>query len=138
MFQPSWASALIQFHPEYKLYTYSTELCSETFDITTPIVNIPETVWGTVTTPAQSIPSTTIALSSDAFDSYLRDNVFTLAQARGTTQDVYVNDNFYAIDVIGTTQEAIYSTDPYFHIAYTDLHQLNNIALNILKYRMFH
>lgn len=101
-FQPSWAEALIDYHPEYPLYVYATGICTQK-------------------APVPLTPTGSIELSSEEFDAILRDHIRTFVQAGG--------DNFHDINFLDYTNYAIYDLDPYFAIEYDvheDIHTLFN------------
>lgn len=114
MFQDSWAEALIQYHPEYRLYQYAAEICN------TNAFAIPAKI-GT--------QNASINISSETFDSYLRDRVVTITHAQGA-ENLFYNNDFYGIDFIGNSGDAIYNIDPYFHNTYNTIHLLNDVAGN--------
>ncbi|MEX2485974.1 MAG: hypothetical protein WED10_15490, partial [Brumimicrobium sp.] len=108
-FQPSWAEALIEYHPEYPLYEYATAICNEEDDV-------------------QTEPSGTISLSSDNFDFIVREQI--------TDYDLTdPNNNQHAIDF--QTARPIYDRDPFFQQTYS-VHPANSsdpslLDLTILK-----
>lgn len=102
VFKPSWAEALIPYHPEYNLWSYASEICSETY--------------GVPTTTAS-----TYVLTSEEFDDILRNQLATYDEA----QDAGTG-NEYDIDFIDDTGGSptyldIMYQDPYFNTTY-DVH----------------
>lgn len=128
-FQPSWADALVKFHPEYKLYLYTEEICTQT-------ANVPMTT---------STGTTEKAISSEMYDGYLRGRVSTLDQAQGNLQELYIDNGFYGLDYVGSNVTTdvitwpIFKNDPYFNTDYNAIHLLdlpnttNDINNNIRK-----
>ncbi|MBC9813990.1 hypothetical protein H9Y05_16055, partial [Crocinitomicaceae bacterium CZZ-1] len=102
-FREEWAEQLLVHHPEYPLLAYVDQICEQAYTITTA--------------------SDPVTISSDEFDTYLRNSINTLAAAQGT--------NSLGINFLGTTaNREIYGVDPFFHQSYT-VHEIdyNNGAL---------
>lgn len=96
-FEPSWADALIQFHPEYPLYEYSVELCSDTAIIGNKY------------------------FTSEEFDRALRQDILTYDQAVNNVG----SENIFDFNMLGTTNLLI-DIDPYFNINYPSHIALSN------------
>ncbi|NGF77148.1 hypothetical protein G5B10_14760 [Fluviicola sp. SGL-29] len=102
-FREEWAEQLLVHHPEYPLLEYVDQICEQA----------EYTITGT----------DPVTISSDEFDTYLRNSINTLAAAQGT--------NSLGINFLGTTaNREIYGVDPFFHQSYT-VHEIdyNNGAL---------
>ena len=108
--EDSWMDALVAYHPEYPLYLYASDVCTMEKSL--------------VTTSGSYTPS--VSLSSEIYDSYVRDEVTTYAQARGEENNLYLQGELYGLNVLGSdlsqislgVNDPIYDTDPYFKINY--------------------
>lgn len=106
MFEPSWAEALMDFHPEYPLYLLADEVCTY--------------VWAT--------PSTSdVNLTSEGFDNVLREQIMDWASASSNIYSIdftsgnplYSQDPYFALD---------YTTLPLYGSA--DLDVIKNTLMN--------
>lgn len=106
-FQPSWAEALLPYHPEYVYYQYAGEICNKKY----------------------AIPTTggTEELSSDEFDAILINQISSYELA-GTG----AGGNPFGIDFIQSAGDAIYDIDPYFNTPYTVHGSLTTLRDNVM------
>ncbi len=106
-FENSWAEALIEYHPEYKLYLYMTEICSQ---------------------KEFPVPSTSgnQYFSSEEFDAILRQTLDGYETAQ---------DNVYGINFLGNPSlltGPLYSLDPFFNQTYA-VH--SNVHANLVSWK---
>lgn len=106
-FEASWAEALIEYHPEYKLYLYMTEICSN---------------------KEFSVESTEGKqyFSSEEFDAILRQTLDGYETAQ---------NNVYGIDFLGNASVLtgpLYSLDPFFNQRYA-VHNSVHVSLEDWK-----
>ncbi|MGH2666535.1 hypothetical protein, partial [Flavobacterium sp.] len=89
-----WAYSLLPYHPEYAYLEYGKAVCASEKDFTVPTVDVNGNPTG----------STTIRMSSDGYDSYLR-NIDTFAKAE---------NKFISLGSSDADKQLIFANDPYF------------------------
>lgn len=134
-FQPSWAKALIPYHPEYPLYLFALELCNRQFSMSgfsnTDDPNTPD--------PDDEITTaSTVQLSSYEYDAVLAQytNNYLEADAGNRFNDGVANGSMYSLDFISTADYTangsstintrILALDPYFNLTYPSNFISNN------------
>jgi RHS repeat-associated protein len=102
-FESSWSSVFLPYHPEYTMYKYATEICSNALPLSA-------TLGGS---------SASFLVSSDVFDNLVLNQAMTFQEANGleTTLDGL---DFYTVDLLDPlgTYGGLYENDPYFRQDY--------------------
>ena len=118
----SWIDTLVPFHPEYAIYEYYKPMC----ELKHPLQTIAFSA------------NTTVNISSDTYDSYVRDQANTFDKAQGNGVELFLKGEIYKLDLINGLSSndllygPIYSHDPFFKLTY-DVHQVGQIKSNTLR-----
>ena len=107
--EDAWLDALVVYHPEYALYEYTADVCQMEKSLTT--------------TTGSYAPN--VRMSSELFDSHVRDDIENFDAAKGVEKNLYLQGELYGLDVLGNlssitigSNDPIFSIDPYFQISY--------------------